>query len=263
MSIQLTPFEYEAICHGSTWVVVDEDKLAEQVASVALGHAWHVQKILAGAKLGPPPTTESAGKGAIALLTVAGGDNPWHRDGWVFQVMSWLAAHAATPGGVIRQPHMIHAHKGFDGLQLELDAKTGAVSAAIIFEDKATENPRATIRKEVWPGLEQLEAGDRENVLASEVASLLQTFKDIDADVAIQNVIWKQARHYRVSVTVGDAHASDAGRKRLFRNYDAVAVGAIKKRRGETFYVKDLRKWMAALAVKAVAAVQGKVASNV
>lgn len=262
MSILLTPFAHGELCHGSTWAVQDEGKLADQIAYVALGQSWHVQRIMAGANLGPAPNTKSAAISALALLTVAGED-PWHRDGWMFQVMSWIAAHTAKPGGVIRSPHMILAHKGFDGLQLEMDNETGAVGAVIIFEDKATDNPRETIRKEVWPDFKQLEDGDQENVLTAEVSGLLQTLPDVDPDVAIQNIIWKQARHYRVCITVGDSHSSAAGRLRLFRDYDTVAIGTAQKRRAETFHVKHLRGWMNDLAVKAIAAVHTKVTSNV
>lgn len=257
MSIILTPFEHGALCHGSTWTVEDEDVLADQIARIALGQSRHVQRILAGANFGPSPTTANAASGAIDLLTAAGED-PWHRDGWMFQAMSWIAAHGATPGGIIRSPHMILAHKGFDGLQLELDNNTGAVIAAIIFEDKATDNPRDTIRDDVWPEFAKLEAGDRENVLTAEVSALLQTQADIDPDIAIQNVIWKQARHYRISITIGETHSNEAGRLRLFRDYDTVAGGAVKRRRGETFYVQNLRQWMDGLAKKSIVAVQAK-----
>jgi len=90
--------------------------------------------------------------------------------------------------------------KGFDGLQLELDSASGIVSAAVIFEDKATDNPRKTIRDEVWPEFQLLETGDRENVLSADVSSLLSTRPEIDADKAIENVIWKQIRRYRASL---------------------------------------------------------------
>jgi hypothetical protein len=254
MSITLTPFEHGELCHGSTWTVEDEDVLADQIARIALGQSRHVQKILAGANLGPTPTTANAAAGAITLLTVTGED-PWHRDGWIFQAMSWIAANRATPGGIIRSPHMILAHKGFDGLQLELDRDTGAVVAAVIFEDKATDNPRDTIRDDVWPEFSKLEAGERENVLTAEVVALLQTQPGIDPDIAIQNIIWKEARCYRISITVGDTHANDAGRLRLFRDYDTIAAGAVKRRRGETFCIHDLRRWMNELAQKAIVAV--------
>ena len=61
--------------------------------------------------------------------------------------MSWIVASQANPSALIRAPHMILAHKGFDGLLLELDAATSVVTAAVIFEDKATSNPRQTITK--------------------------------------------------------------------------------------------------------------------
>ena len=80
----------------------------------------------------------------------------------------------AIPPALIRAPHMILAHKGFDGLQLEVDAATGVVTAAVIFEDKATSNPRQTITNDVWPEFKLLEEGDRENVLTADVSSLLR-----------------------------------------------------------------------------------------
>ncbi|MFM0363054.1 hypothetical protein [Paraburkholderia sediminicola] len=261
MSINLTPFEHGPLCHGNTWVVADELVLAQQIARVALGQSRHVQKILAGAALGVPSTTKNAAEGAIELLSVAKGEDPWHRDGWMFQVLSWVAAHRAAPSGIIRAPHMILAHKGFDGLQLEVEK--GKVKAAIIFEDKATDNARATIRDDVWPEFSALEAGDRENVLTAEVTALLATQPNVDPDVAIETVIWKNVRQYRVSITVGDTHSDEAGRRRLFKGYDQVAAGENQRRRGETLHINNLRKWMQALADQAIAAVHAEVTGNV
>jgi hypothetical protein len=263
MSINLTPFEHGVLCRGNTWVISDENVLAQQIARVALGQSRHVQRILAGASLTTPATTGSAGAGAIDLLTVATGDDPWHRDGWMFQVLSWIAAHRATPGGIIRAPHTNHAHKGFDGLELELDQKTGTVAAAIIFEDKATDKPRRTIQQDVWPEFKAFEAGERENVLVAEMIGLLSTQPGIDPDIAIQNVIWKSVRHYRISITVGDAHSDEAGRRRLFKGYDEIATGSNRRRRGETFYVKNLRQWMQSIADKAIDVVKTEVKKNV
>lgn len=87
MSITLTPFNDGNLCHGYSWSIADEDLLANQIAQVALGQSRHVQKILAGANLGDVPTAANCASAAIELLTVHGGD-PWHRDGWMFQVMS-------------------------------------------------------------------------------------------------------------------------------------------------------------------------------
>jgi hypothetical protein len=70
---------------------------------------------------------------AIRLLAVPAGSDPRHRDGWMFQTISWLAANRANPTAAIRAPHMILAHKGFDGLQIEIDVSSGLVTAAVIF----------------------------------------------------------------------------------------------------------------------------------
>ena len=262
MSIGLTPFDHGELCYGWSWTVQDEALLADQIARVALGQARHIAKILAGAQVGPPQTSAAAAADAVAMLTVVGTDAS-HRDGWMFQVMSWIAAHRATPGAIIQTPHMILAHKGFDGLQLEVDTESGRVVAAVIFEDKATENPRHMIRDRIWPEFAKLEAGERENVLAAGVIALLERQPAIDVDSAIQNIIWKQARHYRVSVTVGHTHGDEEGRRRLFKDYDAIAVGAVGRRRGETFLIPELRAWMAQLADRAIAAVQEAAGAHV
>ena len=252
MTVVLTNFAEGTLCQGCSWTVADEFELAERIGYVALGQSRHVAKILFGIRAIPPITTSSTRAAAIKLLTIPPGAEPWHRDGWLFQTLSWLVASQANPSALIRAPHMILAHKGFDGLQLELDSASGVVSAAVIFEDKATDNPRKTIKDEVWPEFHLLETGDRENVLSADVSSLLSTRPGIDADKAIENVIWKQIRRYRVSITVGHTHYTADGRKRLFKGYDEVATGDVVRRRGEILLVHQLRPWLASLADKAI-----------
>jgi hypothetical protein len=262
MPISLTPYAQGDLCHGSTWKVPDEDQLADYVARIAIGQSRHVERILAGLSLGAPSTSQAAAKGARALLTVKG-DDPWHRDGWLFQAMSWVAANCAAPGGVIRAPHMILAHKGFDGLQLEIDAAGSIVTAAVIFEDKATDNPRDTVRDKIWPDFRGLESGAEEHVLTAEVTSLLRTVPGLDADAAVETIIWKDVRRYRVAITVGDTHGSVSGRAQLFAGYDEVAPGDNVRRRGETFQVSTLRPWMQNLAERSIAFVDNWAASHV
>lgn len=263
MSISLTPYTLGTLCSGYSWTVDNEDLLADQIARIALGHSRHVQRILAGANLAEPSTTASAATSAIAMLTVENGSDPWHRDGWIFQAMSWIAANRASPGGLIRSPQMTLAQKGFDGLQLELDTNAETVSAAIIFEDKATDNPRKTIYEDVWHEFEDFESGVRDNVLTAEVVAILQTHPSIDPDRAIQNILWNEIRHYRISITVGDTHSDDAGRRRLFGDYDTTVGGDIRRRRGETIQINNLRQWMNNLAQKVIAAIQARVIASV
>jgi hypothetical protein len=260
MTLKLSQIDHGDLCHGWSWLVEDEDKLAERVARVALGQYRHVQKILAGLEVAGPTTTSDHAAGAIELLSVAKGDDPWHRDGWLFQTISWIAAHQENHGAVTRPPHIIRAHKGFDGLQLELSVDGKSVAAVMIFEDKATDNARETIREHVWPGIAELESGKRFNQLTHDVTAALEAQKrldaDLDIDAAINAILWKDAKRYRVSITVGDTHASPDGRERLFKGFDEKAPGDVKRRRAKTIYLPDLRKWMQQFAEKAIAHVK-------
>lgn len=253
MPITITPYDDDPLCHGHIWEVTDVDALALQVARVAVGQSRHVKKILDGYTGTLPKPNIDTVANAAGMLTANSDTEAYHRDGWMFQVMSWLAACKAAPNGVIRVPHMIHAQKGFDGLQLEIDDRTKKVSAAIIFEDKATENPRDTIREEVWPDLRLLESGDRTNVLFTDVLTLLESVPGVDPDAAIENIIWNEARRYRVSITSTSIHRGKNGRKRLFKDYDDVAVGSTARRGGQVFEIPDLRNWMATLAARSIA----------
>ncbi|AZF61729.1 hypothetical protein [Pseudomonas sp. LBUM920] len=261
MPISLEYYDHPTLCHGQVWTITDENLLAEQIARVAMGQSRHVQKIIAGTNVGPPASRASAAQGAIGLLTVPAGEDPWHRDGWIFQVISWIAAQKADPNALIRPPQMIHALKGFDGLRLELSG--GEVVAATIFEDKATDDARKTVRDLVWPEFRLLDQGDKENVLVAEVVALLETNRNVDPDLAIENIIWKNIRHYRVSITVGKYHSTSKGRVKLFKDYDKVIDGKVSKRGGEVFYIEHLRPWMSSLAEKSIAHVNNMVAAHV
>ena len=188
MTLTLENVSAPDLCEGSEWVVADENALAEHVARIAVGQYRHVAKILLGEGATAAAVTQSAKADAITLLTLKKGEEPWHRDGWVFQAISWIAAHNAS-GVAIRAPHLIKAHKGFDGFGLEMN-EAGEVTAVIIFEDKATENSRNKIRDDVWPGIVKLEQGERTNQLSQEVSSLLEaqvkTFPSLDVDAAVE-----------------------------------------------------------------------------
>jgi hypothetical protein len=75
-------------------------------------------------------------KAAIKLLTLGKDEEPWHRDGWIFQTISWIAASQAPSGSLTCAPHIRRADKGFDGLQLQLSEDGKVVTAVIVFEDK-------------------------------------------------------------------------------------------------------------------------------
>jgi hypothetical protein len=243
-----------------SWTVTNEDELAERVARIALGQYRHVAKILSGAGVPGPTATAEQAKAAIKLLTRGKNEEPWHRDGWIFQAISWIAANQAPSGSLTRAPHIRRADKGFDGLQLQLSDDGKVVTAVIVFEDKATENARSTIREEVWPGIAALESGERLNELTHEVSAVLDTRAaadaEFDVDTAIANILWKDARRYRVSVTINDTHNNDNARARLFDGFEEKVPGGVERRRADTIYLPRLRAWMEAFAARVIAKVE-------
>lgn len=247
MPIALTTFSVQTEWEGSTWSVPSIDELANAIAIIAVGQALHVANILHVAGLAAKPSTKSAVKGATKLLTSSG--NIVHRDGWMFQVMSWLAAQLHSPGALMNTPHMIHAHKGLDGLQVSIDGAE-KVTAVVLFEDKATTNPRSMVLNKVWPEFAAFENGENEHLVAAEVTLLLKGAGHSDPQQAVADIMWKQVRRYRVSIT--DEESTDQSQAKLFKGYEMTVPGAVERRRAEVFEVIGLRKWMDDLAQVAI-----------
>lgn len=243
MPIELTKFNYPDLCHGYKWKITDLNKLAILIAQIALGQHRHAKKIIEGvsshATYNPPLGN------AIDLLTVPENSDPWHRDGWLFQAISWIVANKIYQDSLILHPHMIHADKGFDGLHITIKDKK--ITDITIYEDKATENPRKTIKDLVWPEFQEFEQGSRDNVLLAEITPLLEGQRDLDVDDAIASIIWSDLRHYRVSITVGDTHNKRPYHENLFNDYENITKEHIK-RKAETIYIQDLRAFMQTLA---------------
>ncbi len=257
MPITVSPLTDLYHCVGAEWTISDELDLARQIAAVAVGQSRHVERIFARTAAGPPSPSSAAVIGAAVAMLTAPADDPYHRDGWVFQIISWLAALRAAPTAPIRAPQMGLAEKGFDGLQLDIDTVTGRVAAAIIFEDKATATPRKTIRQEVWPAILDFEAGKRDNRIVSEVSQLVSYFNGAHPERTIEDALWAGKRAYRVSVTVDEGQCRASRRRHLFKGYDDVVPGDITRRQAGLLKVAGLRSWMAGLSSKAIECAQG------
>lgn len=261
MPISFTPISDGKHWTGYEWSIDSDHELAQLVARIALGQYRHVLRILAETDfVGSAPAT-TALEGARQLLTVPNGGNPFHRDGWLFQAISWIAAHIQDNTALIAPPHMQHADKGFDGLHVLIDDQTQTVRSVVICEEKATSDPRGMIRDKVWNEFAKLETGSRDNFLAAKVCTLLATMPDLDPDQAIQQVLWNEVRAFRVAITVDDRHGDVDGRNRLFKGYSTIVSGGTTRRRAETLRLDDLRAWMKHLANEALNAAE-KVADS-
>ncbi len=252
MPIKLVECDESPLCYGFRWSISDEEHLAELVARLMLGQYRHVQLVLSGGTVSfTPQITNRAIDGLIGKLKKPEeAALQYHRDGWVFQMISWVAAHIANPSAITAIPHSQEAQKGFDNLILELEGETkGGVVSVVICEDKATENCRDTVREQVWPEIEDFETGRRDNQLVGEVTAILERCRRIvDVDKCVTDIFWERIRHYRVSITT---HRDDnIGRRRLFKGYDEKAPGEKVRRRAETLQIERMRDWMDAFCEK-------------
>ena len=261
MTLVVKQIDHDELCHGFEWVVDDIDALAERIARIAMGQYRHVAQVLEGLTVAPPSGKKLQAENALKKLEVAKNGDPWQRDGWIFQMISWIAASQQKQTAILQPPHIFHAHKGFDGMQLELSADGKSIAAIVVFEDKATQDARTTIREQVWPDIVGLEAGERVAELTHETTAMLETqqhvLPELNIDEAIDQILWQEARRYRISITIDDTHSGTDNRKRLFKDFDTLAKGEVVRRRAETMHFADMRAWMAAFALRVADKIKG------
>jgi hypothetical protein len=261
MPLLLTPFSQNAEYRGCVWTISDIDKLADLVALVYRGCALHVEKILAAGNPTLLPSDSRTIQSAIEKLSLKNKD---HRDGLLFQTISWIAAHcAAKPTMIFAVPHLIPAHKGFDGLQVDVNP-VGPSGLLVVFEDKATQQPRKTITDDVWPQLRRLSKGERRPELINGVLSLLAQRSQAEADAVIGRIWseWQRLPGFRVSIT-GVDKGVEVKHTKLFKGFDEVAPGDVERRRAEVIYLSSLRAWMDDFALKVIASLQKGLQANV
>lgn len=96
--------------------------------------------------------------------------------------------------------------------------------------------------------------------LIQETGAILEAnqlrFPEMDVDAAIETILWKEARHYRVAITADDSHADDDERAALFKGFDKVAPGDRTRRQAETRCIPKLREWMNEFAAKAISHIE-------
>lgn len=246
------------ICSGFRWTVVDRRRLVSNLALLAQGHHAPVRAILEATKESADPKPQETLIGAaIRKLTAPATDELcYHRDGWVFQLISWLAAHATcVPGSLLRAPQPRMADKGLDGLIVSLRGANSAIAGVTICEDKASESPRKTVTDKVWPAITLFETGARDDELQNETTALLDRLGLAEAIALAETIHWKNARRYRVSAT-GCQHDDSDVPARVFSGFETKAPGKLTRRQGEVLDlgqpVGDLREWMSQLCTEII-----------
>jgi hypothetical protein len=234
-------------CQGIEFNFTDIDGLAKAVAFILVQEYVMARQLIIGG--GPPTNTPLLENDDIEDI-IKRRLHPtvdYHRDGFLFQLMMWLAAHIdLQDGDIVALPHSQCSAKGQDSIVVH--RSKDAVIALTICEDKATENPRDTVREEVWPEIKDYQAGGRRDELRSNIIATLglDGISMTEAQNLIRGISWAGKRRYRVRVTVEPNKRTST----LFKGFEKIVDGDEEMRRGETVPLSSMRNWMELLAGK-------------
>lgn len=179
-----------------------------------------------------------------------------HRDGLLFQHVSWVAARMAIPNGYMTAPHVRQADKGFDGFIVELDDAGEEIARIVLCEDKASKSPRGLISSNVWTDIEAILRGDRDDEILADLVTLLKSVPGIDAEAAVDEVFWEGAREFRVAVATGEDQRKAGNFKHIVAGFKSVAGGSKSSRSAGVLAFDEVRKGLALLAGEVAAKVE-------
>lgn len=244
---------------GHLWTVDDIHELAKFIAVIALGQAEHAAEIIH--ELGPVVPVRSRSKyyqEAREQLRIRGTTakevevSRYHRDGFLFECISWIVAHqAAGENTYLKDPHISSTTQGLDGLIIQMDPVEKVVLHTTICEDKCTQNPREMFRDKVMIAFTEHHQNKRgRDLLANAVALIKQSgLKGTAATLAAEKVHDKTCRTYRAALTVNSDICTAEERQKLFKGYDELTGISQAQRIGATFIVPgNLRDWFQELA---------------
>lgn len=180
----------------------------------------------------------------------------WHRDGHLFQNVSWVAARLASPVSILAPPHVRQADKGFDGFIIELDEAQKHVLRVVMCEDKASVAPRPLITGSVWKEIASIREGEREDEVSSALNTLLKTVPDLskeELEDAVDMIFWKKVRQFRVSIATGEDQRGEDDFAHLVGGYADVALGARESRIAGVLPFDHVREGLQQLAQDVIA----------
>lgn len=257
-SLTATTVEVDDDVTGLELAVADIDELAKLIAVIALGQAQHAVRIIDALEpVGPALSDAELFRGACGQMRVRGLTDAqkdvsrYHRDGFLFECISWIAARQSSSSRTfMKDPHIAATTQGLDGLAIEMDATEPKMIGATIFEDKCTDNPRTKFRDEVLVTFGEHHSSKRMRDLVANAVSLIREsgLNGTDATKAAARVLDKNFRTYRAALTVGVEVSTAKMRKKLFKGYDGLTEITQVQRIGATLIVGDLRDWFQKLA---------------
>jgi len=235
--------------------IINEYLLAEYVGNIILGHYAHVKRIINALATIPLKPNETEINMAIEKLSYKDLKANEKRDGWVFQIISWLALFIEENDRnfYCQQPHDAPAQHGLDGIAIKFNDNY-ELEKIIISEDKFTENHR-TIISDVWKEFASFEGGQFDNKLINRISALIENLDGGNILEKNKNDIYKNDfKRYRLGINRNKTY-EEIPRKRikLFSGFDTCVPGDDPLRRfGATFYKEDIRDWMESFCQKVI-----------
>lgn len=254
MTLTILPTATVPQCLGTVWTVADVDALAEVCAQIMIGRALHAAMILDGSHpVGTPPIIRAALKEKLRLeLHPTTNPKAWHRDGLLFEIISWVAARlTATSNEAISDPHLKATNQGTDCVKVTIDPASRTLARATIYEYKCTTNWRQLFSQDVLAAFREYVSGERDNKLAQAAITLLTElgFTRDERNAAYDELVQARPLSFQASLTVEPSGFSADERLKLFAGYDAI-VGDIATRGGNTMPLDNVRGWFAAFAAR-------------
>ena len=188
----------------TTWTVDQPEMLAEALAWLYLRKERHAARVTQALDPGRAALPGRTVENAITALSVriddladalASPDDAKregarakretrieHRDGLLFQHISWIAAYMRLPNAKATPPHVRQADKGFDGVLLEIDPSQTALSRIVLCEDKASINPRSLVTGSIWPEIKLIQADAKDREILAALTAILDTMPEVDQE---------------------------------------------------------------------------------
>lgn len=247
-------------CVGERWVTINEKTLASLVAIIAMGQVAQASHIVT--KLAPitPAYSDADSKNEAKIRLTVQEKKTVHRkgyprsqrDGFIFEVISWIAARQ-THGKLayMKYPHVNATSQGLDGLMLEFSADRSKVERTTIFEDKCSRDPRRAFTRQVIPVFQNIHGNKRSAEIVAAASVLLRTACISDSQVAqlAVAVTDRKTRRYRAALAVTDKYNNQKKRVELFSGYNKIKNIRADQRLGACLVVpSNLRDWFDKLA---------------
>jgi hypothetical protein len=262
MPLNLPDFPAIPECGGRQWSVLDEDALATIVALVLVGRAKHAENVLLGTQVKGAFVADALKEQLRRQLHPPEGALTWHRDGLLFEIISWIAARITGANDeVISTPHLKSTQQGLDTIKISFDPLARNITRVVIYEQKCTDHARDEFRDNVLRSFREWKDHKRDNQLVQAVTSLVDRFNlTPEEQLALYDrLVQVHPLAFQASLTVTPTPFDTPRCVSLFTGYTAITPDAAD-RFGDTFPLNNIRDWFAAFAAQVWSKIE---ASNV